>query len=606
MTDWRKLCLGCMQYIDDSNVCPHCGWNRGEIQSAPYLSEGKDIGGRYIVGRKISSGGDGTTYIGWDLDLQRKVYLREFLPNAIASRDAGDDSLRVISGCEKVFSECRVSFLRLWDKIVKLKGLSSLISVNDIVNDYGTAYAVIDIGDTETLDSYINSLPGRRMSWDLLRNSVLPLLSTVSTLHAAGIIHGGISPSTIMVSKDGRFYLSGFTIIQARCSVGDLNAELYPGYAAAEQFGARQKIGTWSDVYAIAAVIYRCLVGQDPIPSAQRLIRDDLMIPGDVANALPAYVINAVIDAFQTKPENRSVDADEFRAGLLGQSFQKKTYPLSYYNYNDISYVNQDKKPYIAQTEYFSRGNGIPAPKDRGGANIDRSNTSDNSDYSGQKTNQDDSSDGTKKAIIAFVVVILILGLGVGAYFTLFSDNSPFAKEPQTTVAPTAATYQVPDFKGRTDVSLKADATLRSQFQLVYQQEYSIEAAEGYVIRQSVEPGTVLEAGSEIIIYISLGPKTLVIPNVVGIEANQAKAQLEGMGFVVEISEKANDGSGREGYVGSVAPEQGTEMKQGDTVYLHVWGAPPTTADSTSSLFNFGGNNSGNSNNSFGGLFNLF
>lgn len=599
MTEWKNLCLGCMNYIGDADVCPVCGWNRGEVQSLPFLPEGCDVGGRYIVGRKISSGGDGTTYIGYDLDTGKKVHLREFLPDAIASRDSDTSALKIINGCEKVFSECRDEFYKLWDKLIKLRGLSALIPVNEIVNDYATAYAVIDIGGTETLDSYLNSLPSRRMSWDSLKNSMLPLLSTLGTLHSAGIIHGGISPETIRVSKDGRFYLDGFRIIQSRCAVGDLNAELYSGYSAAEQYGARQKIGSWSDVYAVAAVIYRCLVGQDPIPAPQRMIRDDLIIPGDVARMLPAYVIDAIINAFQTKPENRSVDTDELRAGLLNRAYQKKTYPLSFYNYNDISYVNQDKKPYIAETEYFSHGREIPKPSERGGANVTRRYGTAQNDTLNEEKN--DSSAGTKKAVVSFITVLLIFGIGAGVYFGFLSDSPIFGnKEINTTQTTTQATYSVPDLKGRTDVSLKSDATLRSQFTLVYQQEYSADVAEGYVIRQSAEAGTVLQTGAELIVYISLGPKALVVPNVVGIEAEQAKSQLESMGFKVEITEKTNDGSGQQGYVGSVVPEQGTDMKQGDTVYLHVWGAPPTQA-TTTSAFNLGGNG-----NSPGGLFNWF
>ncbi len=606
MIELKNLCLGCMSDIGDEPVCPVCGWKRGEKQDSPLLPESVDVGGRYIVGKCKHSGGDGNTYIAWDLDMQKEVYLREFLPAAIASRDSGDTAIHIMSGCEKVFSDCRASFYSLWDKIVKLNGLSSLITAKEVVSDYGTLYAVLENKDYITLDEYLPALPNRRMKWDSLRPVIMPLLSTVATLHAAGIIHGGISPSTIYVSKDGRFFIGGFNIIQVRCSVGDLNAELYPGYSAAEQYGARQKIGSWSDVYALAAVIFRCLVGEDPIPSSQRLVRDELMIPGSVANALPPAVLNAVINALQTKPENRTVDIEEMRAELLGQPVKKQKFPLSYYNYNDISYVNQDKKPYVAQTEFFTSGNGIPKPAERGGANVSRTYTPSNgkTPAPAQKTTyEDESKGGAGKGIAAAVIIILVAALAaVIVYFSFFSDFTLFSKEPKTTVTTTQATAAVPNFTGRTEVSLKSDAALREQFSLVYQQEYSVEAAAGYVIRQSVNAGTVLPVGSEIIIYISLGPKDLVVPNVIGIEANQAKTQLEAMGFAVQMTEKANDGTGTAGYVASVVPDVGTDSRQGETVYLHVWGAPPTTEPPTTASI-FGGGSSGNSG---GGLFGWF
>ena len=273
----------------------------------------------------------------------------------------------------------------------------------------------------------------------------------------------------------------------------------------------------------------------------------------------------------------------------------------------------------MAETAYFTAGNGIPKPADRGGANVSRPYNPQTENKPPQKqTTSSEENSGTKKGLAAFFIIVALFAVAVLLYLAFFTDTFQ-GSAPQTTVTETQATYPVPDLSGRTEVSLRSDTTLREQFSLVYQQEYSIEAAEGYVIRQSVDAGTVLPAGSELIIYISLGPRSLVVPDVVGIAATQAQAQLEQMGFVVQITEKVNDGSNQAGTVGSVVPDVGTEMLQGETVYLHVWGAVPTTEAPT--LFSFGGGSGGNSagGNSSGGssggddfigglgdLFNLF
>ena len=112
-----------------------------------------------------------------------------------------------------------------------------------------------------------------------------------------------------------------------------------------------------------------------------------------------------------------------------------------------------------------------------------------------------------------------------------------------------------------------------------------------------------LPEGAQLTVYISLGPQPLTVPNVVGIDAQQAKTQLEAMGFVVETTEQANDGSHQEGMVASVSPDVGAASQQGETVTLSVWGAPPT-----SSSFQIGGNSSNGNSGGFdlGGLGNLF
>ena len=144
----------------------------------------------------------------------------------------------------------------------------------------------------------------------------MPALSALGTLHSAGIIHRGLSPQTILVTPDGKLKISGFSIWQARTARGDLNPELFPGYAAIEQYGFEGQQGAWTDIYAFAAVLYRALIGTDPIIATTRVTNDRLMIPSKFAEQLPAYVINALINALQILPEDRTRSVEQFRAEL--------------------------------------------------------------------------------------------------------------------------------------------------------------------------------------------------------------------------------------------------------------------------------------------------
>ena len=561
----NKRCPACMREIGEEDVCPHCFRSRSVRQAPPFLPQGCSVADRYLIGACLSSGGDGNTYAAFDMQTETRVFLREFFPDAVCTREKNEaEQLTVLSGCESVFEESRADFIRLWNRLIGLRGLSSLISVRELMTDLGTVFALIEDRGFVTLDTYLSTKPGECISWDELRPGLLPLLSTAEALHSTGIIHAGISPKTVLVSQEGKLFLGGFCIERARCAAADLNALIYDGYAASEQYGVRQKIGTWTDVYAAAAVTYRCLTGLEPVSATARAMRDDMVIPAQVAQALPQNVIDALIDAFQVKPENRSVDISEYRAGLMGQSFKKKLYPLSYYSYNDVSYVNQDKKPYVAESTYFHPEIAaeeekqppavIPAP--------------------------DDESAG-KKGMIAFFAVLALIAVAVGAY--LLIDSGVFKKKPQTQAEPVATVgyFSVPDLVGKSEVSVKSDVGIREQFSLVYIKEYSRYAQEGYIFAQSVAAGQTLAGGSELVLYVSLGPRIIGVPDVIGLEYEAARAQLEQMGFVVTVNEKENFGYGTQGRVASVSPIPDTPLEEGETVYLSIWGelqtSPPTT-----------------------------
>ena len=125
MMNTDHLCMSCMREIGDENQCPYCGFHADSPQLAPYLPLRTVVAERYLAGKLLDDNGDGATYMGWDLEMNAPVTIREFLPDSIAERRE-DLSLAPMAGCEITYRDCYQSFLELWRKQIQ-NGIESIM-----------------------------------------------------------------------------------------------------------------------------------------------------------------------------------------------------------------------------------------------------------------------------------------------------------------------------------------------------------------------------------------------------------------------------------------------------------------------------------------------
>lgn len=160
-----NLCMSCMREIGDAKKCPHCGYYADSTQISPYLPVRTVIANRYMVGKMLEYNGEGATYIGWDLVEKKAIKIREFIPDSFTIRSTSNLTLQVMRGSENLFNDLRRSFDEMWTKLARFKGHSALISVNEVVEDYGTSYAIYDHFEGITLrDFLLRSKTGDRKS----------------------------------------------------------------------------------------------------------------------------------------------------------------------------------------------------------------------------------------------------------------------------------------------------------------------------------------------------------------------------------------------------------------------------------------------------------
>ena len=512
----EKLCLRCMRKIGNNTSCPYCRNESNKPQKEPYLPLKTVVGGKYLIGKVVSSNGEGSTYNAFDLQAKKPVTLRELYPKGLLSRGEGNYCL-VNVGKASEFIDAKDSFLKMWRKLASLKGFTALTPVTDIFEDLGTVYTVSEfLGDGQTLREYLLGKEQGYISWDEARVLFMPVISALGELHASGIIHGGISPTNLVIDSHGKLRITGYCIQEMRTEKSNMESELFDGYAAVEQYGLSSGLGTYTDIYAFAAVLYRALIGSTPISAASRLTNDKLMIPGKFAEQLPAYVINSLVNALQILPQDRTETAEQLRDELSASPAAAGTSAEAY----SSMYASHDEE----YDDYSDESDSTPPLLD----------VDDEEEY--------EESGNKKNTIIAFVVsavVCLAILIGVLAGFKGCSNNDEETTEISTEEQSTEETeeetevgnvaFKVPDFRGELYDDIKNNEKYKAA--LKFKTEY-VDSKEkrGTVISQSINAGTEVT---------SLNPRTITlkisngleVPDVVGESVQDALDQLKAAGF---------------------------------------------------------------------------
>lgn len=312
-------CMGCMAEMpDNTGVCPYCGYTRGTPpREAYHLAPESILAGRYIVGRVLGFGGFGVTYIGYDAQLDRIVAIKEFLPTTFATRLPGGTSISVYEGAaSQQYGFGLERFVQEAQRLAQFNGVPGITDIYDTFSGNNTAYIVMQYLKGQDVKNVLSTQGA--MPYERARDIVLWVCTTLSAVHARGIIHRDISPDNIFLTDDGEVKLLDFGAARYESSVNSksLSVILKAGYAPEEQYRSRGDQGPWTDIYALAATFYKMLTGVTPPDSMERAIKDELKEPSKMGANMPQSAENALLNALNIRKSDRTQSVEAFKNAL--------------------------------------------------------------------------------------------------------------------------------------------------------------------------------------------------------------------------------------------------------------------------------------------------
>ncbi len=503
LTEERYLCMGCMSRLDENGKC-HCGYDENEPEEEFCLPVRSVVGERYLVGRVSKINGEGIIYIGFDRENEEKVFIHEFMPQKIARRNELTGEIAPVPGLEAEYKTLMTDFYDLFDALRNFRHTSNLFPISDIICDKNTVYAVTKFIKTISYGDYL-AHNGGEFTWPQVKKLFMPLFTTLTYLHSNGFVHRGISPESIRVNAKGQLLLCGFGTASVYTKNSTIEASLSNGYSAPEQYSESSWQGEWTDVYAVAAVLYKSLTGTLPISADARRNVDHLCPPEELEQNLPSNVSEAIMNAMKVSVEERTKSIDEFTAELLeSASSNTKHYDLKTDGEDFFKKVSEETKKPVKREEEKTKRRKIPwgliACLAFGAV------------------------------LIGFVAFLFRFPETLGFGSRTSSSSSSSEVEDVSNSASGDYLITVPNFVGRERKNVEGNEQY-SNFTLVFEEEYNPSYTEGMIFDQSVNYRTQVEEGAEIVLKVSLGPETIPMPSCIGKTLEEATAALNAAGI---------------------------------------------------------------------------
>ena len=432
---------------------------------------------------------------------------------------------------------------------------ASLMSHHNLVNllDVGVEgeyrYLVLEYVNGNTLKDIIRQKG--RLNYQTAIQITIRILSALQHAHDNGIIHRDIKPQNVLIHADGHVKVSDFGIARMTNAFTISKGDTVVGsvhYSSPEQ-ATGSVVEATSDIYSTGVVLYEMLtgrvpfVGDTPVAVAMQHVQDPPPPITDFAPETPPAVVAVVMKALEKNPKNRFQSAREMADALM-KAKDGKLDPAS------VVLESSGLRPAVKPAQQSARMREL-SPRGAQG-------TARRAPVRRRRS----------RRRIAELVLSGLAAAGVLAALA-FGVVQVYTRVSRSAIAPDVVGLSVGDAQ-----------TLARREGLNWQQtdinHDTIPA--GTVISQIPEPDTPMEKGDSLLVAVSLGPVSTAMPDLNGMNYEDATARLKDRGFgnIVLIKTVSSSPAGT---VLGQSPKAGDSFISGQSVELTISGGSTMVPD---------------------------
>lgn len=271
--------------------------------------------GKYVIEKKIGSGGFGITYLAKHSTLEKFYAIKEFFISGFNVRNSHTNHVTLQGIDAKDFNRFRQGFI---DEARILAGLNNeaVVKVLDIFDENGTSYMVMPFVSGITLQSMVER--DGPMSYEDAVNYIVQICEALSYIHSKNILHRDVTPDNVIVTPEMKAVLIDFG--SARKFTNDKTqrhtAIVKQGYAPLEQYSANSRKGAYTDLYSLGAVFYYLLTGERPMDATERT-NSMMKEPIEINPKVPAQINAVIMKAMEMDSSQRYRTADELIEDIM-------------------------------------------------------------------------------------------------------------------------------------------------------------------------------------------------------------------------------------------------------------------------------------------------